>query len=120
MTINENCREVENMRTGVARSAGVFISGVWDKKTGKIASMAMLEATTGYKDCCSKKNKEEEAISLNQLLDSNNIRRPSGDIRAHFRHMKHHDPVPVKSLIQGNYAKSPKAKVHFGHQDCHG
>ena len=96
------------MKNGVVRSAGVFMSGVWDQKTGKIASLAIPEPTAGYKDCCGKKNKEEKAIRFNHLLNLNNIRRPAGDIRDHFRNTKHHNPVMVKSVIQGDYAKSPQ------------
>ena len=54
------------------------------------------------------KNKEEKAIRFTQLLNSANVRRPVGDIRAHFRNMKNHDPMMVKNMIQGDYAKSPK------------
>ena len=75
------------------------MSDVWDQETGKIASLAILEPTADYKDCCGKRTKEEKAICFTQLLNSNNICRPVGDIRAHFRNMKHHDLVMVKSVI---------------------
>ena len=60
----EDRREVEKLKTGVARNAGVFITGTWNKKTGEIASLAMPEASVGYKDLCNKKTKEEKAICL--------------------------------------------------------
>ena len=52
------------MKTGVARNAGLFMADTWNQATGKIASLAMPEATAGYLDCCNKKTKEEKAIRL--------------------------------------------------------
>ena len=69
ITTKEDRREVEKLKTCVARNAGVFISGTWNQKTGEIASLAMPEASAGYKDCCNKKTKEEKAIRLAQLLN---------------------------------------------------
>ena len=83
ITTKEDRREVEKMKTGVARNAGVFISGTWNQKTGEIASLAMPEASAGYKDCCNKKTKEEKAVCLAQLLNSNNVRWPAGDVQSH-------------------------------------
>ena len=68
----------------------------------------MPEPTAGEKDCCSKKTKEGKAIRLTQLLNSNNARRPGGDIRSHSRLMKQHDLVMVKSVVTGDFATTPK------------
>ena len=68
----------------------------------------MPKPTASYTECWDQKNREEKAIRFTQLLNSANVRRPVGDIRAHFRNMKNHDPVMVKNMIQGDYAKSPK------------
>ena len=62
-TKEDRC-EVENMRTGMARSAGLFMAGTWNKTTGKIASLAMSKSTVGYNNCYIKKTKEENAICL--------------------------------------------------------
>ena len=68
----------------------------------------MPEATARYKDCCSKQTKEEKAIRLAQLLNSNNVRRPDGDIRSYSRQMKQPNLIMVKSLVMGNLATAPK------------
>ena len=108
ITTKEDRRKVEKIKTGVARNAGVFILDTWNQKTGKIASLAIPEASAGYKDCCKKKTKEEKAIRLAQLLNSNNVRRPAGDIRSVYRQMKQHDFVMVTSLVIGDLATALK------------
>ena len=68
----------------------------------------MPEPTAGYKDCCSKKTKEEKAIRLTQLLNSNNARRPGGYLRSHSRRMKQYDLVLIKSIVTGEFVTTPK------------
>ena len=96
------------MKIGVERNAVFFMAGTWNQVTGEIASLAMPEPTAGYLDCCNKKTKEEKVIRLAQLVNSNNVRRPAGDVRCIYCRMKQHDHVMVKSLVMGDLATAPK------------
>lgn len=100
-------REQEKLNLGKTRNLGVFMAGIMSVKTGEIEKLTLPTATAGFLECLGEKTKEERATRLGQLLDSNNKQRVKTDTRGMHKNMTHHDPVMIKAIGMGDYAKKP-------------
>ena len=76
---NGNRRKNKTLCTGNTRISGLFMCGVMDMKTSNIATLAILQPTTGHDEYCAKTIKEDKAAAMKCMLDSNNKARPIGD-----------------------------------------
>ena len=114
----EDRRQAEQLSSGDVNNRGLFMAGVFDKKTGDITSLALATPTEAMLLAQRKTTVAERSACIKRILDTNNKKRPSNSTRALFRNMVDHDPVFATAVSKGIWSSTPRDTMDGKHTEA--